>query len=407
MSEVNVYEDFENKIAKARASLYKTAPYFARLCMYLKPIFVDDKFGVPVTAVDRKGNLFVNINSVPKWSNKDTQFFLAHELLHLYTKCFQREPENVVHQVWNIANDIVINRMIVNDLSGLGINLPNPEVITPLYEGFDKYDNWTTEEVYKDLMNNSKKISSSNWCCDSASRCGKDSDSEGNGGDKEDSNKTPGNSPISGTNNSDETSQWKMRFQREFANGKQAGNLPGCFEEFLAALGSAKLNWKRILARTVSPTLKKNYNWRKVNRRTAQSVRTPGMDKVLPDAICYLDTSGSMSNDNLNEALTEFNEIMKVSGGKGWLILGDTEAYFFDRISAQSLSHIRVKRGGTDFRPIFEMIEKNKIKPKIFVGFTDLEGPFPETIPNFPVLWCRVSGGRAIAPFGKVIDVNF
>jgi predicted metal-dependent peptidase len=43
--------------------------------------------------------------------------------------------------------------------------------------------------------------------------------------------------------------------------------------------------------------------------------------------------------------------------------------------------------GGTDLRPPFEWVEENGITPDVFLYFTDLDGPKPDTDTGYPVLW--------------------
>jgi len=68
---------------------------------------------------------------------------LAHEvfhcaLLHMHRRN-QRDP-----QLWNYAADYVVNDMVL----ALGLKLPPTDLIN------DKYRNWTTENVYDDLVEN-------------------------------------------------------------------------------------------------------------------------------------------------------------------------------------------------------------------------------------------------------------
>jgi predicted metal-dependent peptidase len=55
----------------------------------------------------------------------------------------------------------------------------------------------------------------------------------------------------------------------------------------------------------------------------------------------------------------------------------------------------------TDFRVVFEYIEKKRLHPKLLLFFSDLEGIFPQKKPPFHVVW--VSTSFKEVPFGKVI----
>jgi predicted metal-dependent peptidase len=43
--------------------------------------------------------------------------------------------------------------------------------------------------------------------------------------------------------------------------------------------------------------------------------------------------------------------------------------------------------GSTDLRPPFDYVANNGIEPDVFLYFTDLGGPKPETEPSYPVIW--------------------
>lgn len=62
--------------------------------------------------------------------------------------------------------------------------------------------------------------------------------------------------------------------------------------------------------------------------------------------------------------------------------------------------------GGTDFRPVFNWVEKAGIQPDALVYLTDMMGSFPEKqIPSYPVLWGSTSHIDQ-APFGDVISIK-
>jgi predicted metal-dependent peptidase len=75
--------------------------------------------------------------------------------------------------------------------------------------------------------------------------------------------------------------------------------------------------------------------------------------------------------------------------------------------------------GGTDFRPVFDIIEDpRKAKehemeefdepPVCVVYLTDLDGSFPAEEPEYPVLWCVPPGVNASrkVPFGEIVAVR-
>ena len=186
--------------------------------------------------------------------------------------------------------------------------------------------------------------------------------------------------------------------------------MPGNLEAFVTTLLKPKQDWRKYLRHTASTYLKGNWTWKQISRRTSGQVRTPGREKNLPTAVIYIDTSGSISNDDLTRFLSETAEIIRLGGGKCRLLLGDAEIYYDGNVTTSDIaSTLPVQRGGTDFRVLFEKIAESKTRPSILVGFTDLCGPFPDELPGFKTVWCVPGGSwehKGQAPFGDVIKVD-
>lgn len=60
--------------------------------------------------------------------------------------------------------------------------------------------------------------------------------------------------------------------------------------------------------------------------------------------------------------------------------------------------------GGTDFRPVFDKIDKDGIEPDVLIYFTDLEGTFPSRAPRYSVVWGALTDHTP--PFGDVVRVK-
>jgi predicted metal-dependent peptidase len=60
--------------------------------------------------------------------------------------------------------------------------------------------------------------------------------------------------------------------------------------------------------------------------------------------------------------------------------------------------------GGTDFRPCFDWIEENAVRPDMVVFLTDLYGTVPIERPAYDVIWAS-TGGRE-APFGRIVPMQ-
>ena len=422
-------EAHKKKLAKARYTLYGMHPFFAQLAQYLKP--QPCKF-IPTMGVDANSNLYVNEDFLESLDEKSVLWVLAHEAMHMVTMTHGRKPEGANHIVWNIASDASINMLITDEAH---IPIINEKIAKPIYGGkWTKYKGATTEAIYFDIMKDPmgtigislEDLMSQNgdggeggeggssggvkkgdlkgkWWDDTASRLGKKGNAQGM-----DEN---GNAVSDGGMTEEQKSQWKQRIASATAAAKSAGKLPGgALADYLTKILEAKKDWRRELRSLAMTALRSQWTWKIPGRRSGSKIRTPGKEKGVPTAICYIDTSGSQSDEDIQRCLSETAKIFKICGGKGHLILGDAKIYFSGEMKAENLSHLpEVQRGGTDFRVIFDHIEETfKKKPSLLVGFTDCMGPFPDRAPSYPVIWCvpKSGSGNSDAPWGRQIEVE-
>jgi predicted metal-dependent peptidase len=384
--------DIQESLEYARMRLINRFPFFGHLALYLKTHI--DNETCPTMSVDNRGNLYINEKFARQLSSEGWIFVLAHEVMHLATLSHVRFPPGGIWPLFNIASDLAINHMLAES------RLPFPEVpMKPVYGGqFEKYKNWPTEAIYYDLLKNYPDINklmseiakNGEWSDDSAERC--------NGGGK-------------GEASEEEKTIWKQRVAGARVVAKSAGNMPGALEDFINNLLNPKRDWRKEVRMYASYALRGKWTWRRKGRRTGDVVRTPGRDREPPIAAVYVDTSGSMSDEERLRSLSEGAEIIRLCGGKGRLLLGDCQIYYDGEVTPDSMRKLPLQRGGTDFRVVFEAIEGWQRNPDLLIGFSDMEGPFPEVAPDFPVIWCKPTWAdraptSSIAPWGKNVEIE-
>ncbi len=132
-------------------------------------------------------------------------------------------------------------------------------------------------------------------------------------------------------------------------------------------------------------------------------VYLPGVHSRHLELSIAIDSSGSVNEVLLAQFIAEVESITELfSSYTIDLIVCD------DRIR----SHVRFERGeaityalsggaGTDFRPVFELIESWVYRPKCLLYFTDLDGKFPPYEPMVETLW--IAPKDTDVPFGRVI----
>lgn len=417
-------DPIRDKIVIARKTMLELHPFFGTMAMYLQPIETDEVETLAVTG-DRK--LLINRKFVEKASTKNMVFFIAHETMHLVTDTHSRRPLLGDPTIWNYASDIAINYLLLNQEHGAGFEVPTDVGMVPLYADFQQYWGKSTEAIYYDMIQNAEKQgckSCSNGDSGQDQKDKEENDESGNGNPSEQSGENFGASSSqkckhwfddSGSrcahegSSEEEKEVWKRIIQQSAEAAKQAGNCPGFVSDFVTELTQPKKNWKRELQYFVSNFCRQRYDWKVRNKRTAaMNILTPGKSPYLPQGVCGIDTSGSMSDDEIRMCVNEHAGILTVAGGEGKLGLFDCELYHFGDVNLQAITNLPVQRGGTDFRPFFERIETDAVNPAYVVLFTDLCGPWPEEKPSYPVIICRTGGSKIEAPFEdwKVIDLD-
>lgn len=407
---LNRRDPLRDKIVMARREMLEKLPFFGTIAMYLTPLETEE---IPTAAVTHDRKFLINRKFSDTASAEDMIVILSHEAMHLASEHTGRQPRivnsshaNKLRWLW--AMDLSINYLLFNKEKGLGMPLPREECIVPLYnqEEFQKYLGMSAEKIFYKMIEDNFEIS--------CPECGESNNSDGDYSDSLGSKhcKHWWDDTAHRCEKASEAERevWKNIVQKAAAAAQQAGNLPGALQDFVTEISQPKKNWKRELQYFVSSFCKKRFDWKVRNRRTVSAgIITPGKSPFLPQGICGIDTSGSMSDEEIRQCVVEHAGILDAAGGEGTLALFDAELYHFGEISINSLARLPVQRGGTDFRPLFQKIEEEGLKPAYLVIFTDLYGPWPEESPDYPVIICRTQNGNQEPPWPncRMIDLDF
>ena len=131
-------------------------------------------------------------------------------------------------------------------------------------------------------------------------------------------------------------------------------------------------------------------------------------NKRISKIYLAIDTSGSMSKLTLEQGIAELSKIQKQAGCDIELIVCDHEITAVHKFSIHNpISWKTVDLPGhrmTNFRPVFEYIKKQNEEVVLLVFFTDTMGAFPDTKPNYPVLWVSNYSGAKV-PFGRLLKI--
>lgn len=361
-------------------------------------------------------------------SDKELDFVMMHEILHVVLQhCLRGEDKD--NERYNIAADIVINSTIMheNDDKASSITLSKyGESMHIAPDGKEGYL-YTAEEVYEMLQSKQKNFDSENKKSKKAGNVG----SKKGRAEKVQKSRKDMNKPVA--KRWDDHSQWgkfeedsKLRdvWVKNFAECCEAikvrdvsnnrGTLPMFAQRMLEKLKKPQTDWRTILNDFIQEEIC-DYSFSPPDRRFQDSpfflpdFNEMGKNDNVSDILFFIDTSGSISDNDMTTAFSEIKGAIDQYDGKlkGWL--GFFDAAIIEPKPFSSFEEFIVIKpaggGGTDFQIIFEYVDQHmKDKaPNCIIILTDGYAPFPkeELANDIPVLWL-INNQDITPPWGKV-----
>lgn len=356
------------KLITARIALLLRAPFFGNLATRLKLVNADS--WLSTIATDGR-NYYYNSEFVNKMSAKENEFGFGHEVLHLVYDTMGRRGDRDP-QMFNIAADYCINYDLVEQKIGTKIT-----TVQILYD--TKYANWSSEEVYDDLMKNVKKISMADLekmlLDDHLDDDGEGDDDDGDG-DKEGNGRPKGMSKEERKALRDEIRDAVL----QAAEAAGAGNLPAGVRRLLGTITNPQMNWRELIQQQIQSIVRSDFTWMRPSRRGQH------MDAIMPgnnfatsiDVSVSIDASGSMSESMLRDILGEVKGIMQSFDDfklDVWSFDGDVYRKGYAQFTPDNIDEIDTWEchggGGTTFESNWEFMKDVGITPKLFIMFTD------------------------------------
>jgi len=182
------------------------------------------------------------------------------------------------------------------------------------------------------------------------------------------------------------------------------GEIPGEMETSVAEVyKSGEINWRNVLKRFLTGRGKVMIR-KSCKKESKRFENLPGNKRTVgTNALLAIDESGSISDRQVIQFHTEMCSINRITGASLYVTQFDTECTPPIPIQNYVRGQKRVKSGGTDFRPVFELADKMRIP--LLIIFTDGDGTVPESA-NQMVLWVLTKGGKKPAAFGHSITLE-
>lgn len=184
---------------------------------------------------------------------------------------------------------------------------------------------------------------------------------------------------------------------REHAvNGR--GKIPDSLKRWADGfLAPPKIPWRTKLARLVRSSVAwrpgaVDHRWDGPGRRQAGLGYGPGkpvmprLRQPVPRVAVAVDTSGSMGQQEMTDALRETRGVLVAVGAEVDFVSCDSQIGGLGKIrKIEDVAGLLKGGGGTDFNPVFEALEKRRPRPEVLIFVTDGQGPAPE----LPPVWCK------------------
>jgi len=419
--------DIELKLSTARTRLIIDKPFLGALVLRLQTVAANPSW-CDTTATDAR-KIFYNPAYIDALDIDETQFALAHEALHCALSHFARRGHRNKRK-WDIACDLAINPLLRNE----GFKIPPGALLIDGFEGM------TAEEIYPSIEDSFEEECHDKHVYDTESDIkpspeqadrGQGSSSEQPKPDKP--QKQPQPQPQQGKSNQSAKpkgsdaggaeqprpltqkekenldTQWQQRLAGAAQQAMQAGKLGGAMARLVDYLLQPQLPWRNLLAHYMSSIARDDYSYTRPSSRRGDPAVYPSLRSGQINIVVALDTSGSISDEDMRQFISEIDAIKSQVRARVTLHACDVKLVEGGPWVYEAWEEFRLPRqfiggGGTDFTPVFDWLEQADVKPDLLVYFTDAKGNIPGTQPAYPVVW--LVKGKQPTPWGQRIQLN-
>lgn len=357
-------------------------------------------------------------------TEKQRIFLVLHETDHLISQAFLFCKEfGLEHPLDNIALDLTINSRLVNNYQNElefieGGMLPKIFPELKLEEEKDSLYYYNKLKEAKDNKQKSKEKGED-------SQAGEPGNGNGTSGDKNLDDLLDNQEKIDNHITWDELTEGMSDLEKEVLKRdimsrldkiseeviKQNGTIPKHLEGQLNKITKIKevVNWKSLFRKFIGSTISSEIlpNRKRPSKRFSDQ---PGTKyKFKTSVVIGVDSSGSMSNDDINSINGEIHNMWK-AGAKTNFFAWDCEAGNIQEYKGK-LSFERVKSGGTDTLCAIDHINKNYKKYGWEAAIIGTDGFVPKVIGKckIPVLFVITETGSTSFdnPYNyKIVKIN-
>ena len=365
--------DAKRRIERARTKLLLQHPFWGSLALHLDLSEVTE--GTTSTLATDGRHLFFNPDFVNTLTEDELVGVVAHETGHCALGHVWRRGERK-SSLWNVAADHAVNYILKHES---GFILPDGAL--------DSYPREYAESIYNKVSRKTR-TGRQPWCNGNEELWGTSAQEDDDPGIK-----------VS------DQQQWAdLTAQTAEAQGR--GSTPGSMQELIGELKRPQVDWKSLLADMIYSAIPSDFSMNPNKRHVWRNIYLPSVKREGVELVVAVDTSGSVSSELLQQFMSECHGIAEAFGDYTiHFYAADAEINGYWTVTQTEDWPLELPgRGGTDFNPVFNDVEKRDLEPMCLVYLTDAYGPFPVE-PDYPVIWVVCNNGGP-TPWGSRVEVR-
>ena len=368
-------QNIQTKISQAKSRLLLSYPFFGALAAKLELIQNDDIQSFKSNGI----KLEYNSDFLQKLEPAQMEFVFANGAMHA-SLAHEARKNGRSGWLWQLSTDYAINDMLVQN----GLDRPDEAHYSKRFSGM------YAEEIYaqlkEDILRDELEYEADDACDTQESK-------------KEQKEPNP----------PQKTDTLSEQLFSEFAKAKledeaKSSEMPIGMERFFSIEDRGKVDWRRELKAALERFYRDDYVLIPPSKKLLyRGIYLPSPTSERFSIVVAVDSSGSVDEKLLNAFLGELNFLMlSVPNFQIDMLVCDDKIRTRKTFYSGDILEVDIKGGGgTDFRPVFDLIDKELPYAKLLLYFTDLDGVFPDYAPNYEVKW--IAPQEAEVPFGTTI----
>ncbi len=370
----------EQNIQKFKFDLLRKMPFYGDVVMRLR---FTETTSVPVAATNGR-DIMYNPDYMNHLAVGEQNFVLMHEILHIMLlHCKRGIGKN--RDIWNISCDIMVNGILSElQYSIRRHNIPFERPRVGIFEDISSDDD--AENIYAKICESNKETASYKylWLTDKYNspkkvRVQHDIVYPRSGNEKTDVlHRKQTSNGLRAEDAEDAFNNIETIIRESMAkNRSDAGNyfIP---KFFLKLVQSRQIKWSDLLKSFLTEQISDDVSYTTPERKYIHmDLILPGhsmSEETIEEVWAFVDSSGSIGNNELNQFLTQLYRIVKSFHCKLHICYWDTQVTdVYKNVTSEKgvLECVPHHSGGTDINCIYHWIRTNNVKPSLMLILTD------------------------------------